>query len=251
MGKARISVIIATWNASGTLNRCLKSISIQKTPEIEVIVVDGGSKDGTVQILNNSIGVVDRWISEPDKGIYDAWNKGISLSNGDWIAFVGADDILLPNAVSNWESFLESATLDNVDYVCARNRWVDSSGKLIREIGAPWVWSEVRLRTKFAHVASLHRRKLFEDVGLYSLKYRICGDTELLIRKKDKLISVFLDSVIAEMQIGGASFSVRAIKESYSIRRAHGVISPVFSLIMQNWAIILFYRRKFLQIFSK
>ena len=95
-----ISIVIATYNASATLERCLKSIIPQMNDEIELIIIDGKSNDGTKEILNRYIEWISYTISEKDSGVYDAWNKGIKVAKGDWVMFIGADDILLPNALN-------------------------------------------------------------------------------------------------------------------------------------------------------
>ena len=95
----KISIIIATWNAEKTLRRCLDSIIPQLTDETELIIIDGGSKDSTNEIINSYGNNVAVHLSEPDKGVYDAWNKGIKTSHGEWIMFIGADDTLCPNAI--------------------------------------------------------------------------------------------------------------------------------------------------------
>ncbi|MBK1438645.1 glycosyltransferase [Parapedobacter sp. ISTM3] len=91
-----ISIIIATYNAEHCLSDCLVSIANQSFREMEVVVIDGGSTDRTVDLLKAAEIDKLRWISEPDKGIYDALNKGVRVANGRWLHFLGADDRLLP-----------------------------------------------------------------------------------------------------------------------------------------------------------
>ena len=95
----QISIIIATFNAAKTLERCLQSIISQKQQEVELLVIDGQSNDETLTILEQYREHIDVIISEPDRGLYDAWNKGIRKSQGAWMWFIGADDYILPQAV--------------------------------------------------------------------------------------------------------------------------------------------------------
>jgi glycosyltransferase involved in cell wall biosynthesis len=89
----KVSIITVVYNGKNTIEDCLKSIYSQTYPEIEHIVVDGGSADGTVDIIKRNKKSISKWISEPDKGIYDALNKGIKMATGDIIGFLHADDV--------------------------------------------------------------------------------------------------------------------------------------------------------------
>lgn len=100
MQELEISIVIATFNAAKTLERCLQSIVPQLTDATELVIVDGGSEDETLSIIKKYEQYVAYTVSEPDKGIYDAWNKGVKVAHGEWIMFIGADDILLPNALT-------------------------------------------------------------------------------------------------------------------------------------------------------
>lgn len=108
MKNMTISIIIATYNASKTLQRCLDSIVSQLTNETELILVDGGSKDDTNKIIDSYGDKIAVHISEPDKGIYDAWNKGVKAAHGKFVAFIGADDQMLPEAIRHYLDFLTS-----------------------------------------------------------------------------------------------------------------------------------------------
>ena len=102
-----LSIIIATYNAGNTLDACLTSITKQKSSEIELLIIDGGSSDKTLDIIHSYGDKIDVLISEPDKGIYDAWNKGISHATGAWIMFIGADDILVENSLSPYIQYVK------------------------------------------------------------------------------------------------------------------------------------------------
>ena len=101
----KISIIIATWNAAKTLRTCLDSIVPQLNKDVELILVDGGSKDETNEIIDSYGDKVSVHISEPDKGVYDAWNKGVKSASGDWITFIGADDVMLQDTTSKYFKF--------------------------------------------------------------------------------------------------------------------------------------------------
>src|SRR5690348_14220883 len=90
----RVSLIIAVYNGASTIVKCLNSVAAQTYGSRELIVIDGGSTDGTVDILRCNADQLSYWISEPDTGVYNAWNKGLARARGEWIAFLGADDYL-------------------------------------------------------------------------------------------------------------------------------------------------------------
>lgn len=239
MDNSLITIIIATFNAGKYLQSCLDSIIPQLNKDIELIIVDGGSSDRTVEIIKNNQQYFKQWISEPDKGIYDAWNKGIKVANGEWIMFIGADDELLPEAISKYLNLLASKDLSSFDYISCQNKYVNNEGELIKLLGNGAEWRLLRKGNSAAHVASLHHKiNLFEKVGYYNLNFKICADYEILLRKRDKLKSYFLLYQMAQMKVGGMSFSNKAIKETYEIRKLHKSTSTMFNKM-------LFYRDYF------
>ena len=224
----QISIIIATYNAAPTLKRCLDSIVNQLNEETELIIIDGGSSDVTCNIINSYRKYIAYTISEKDKGIYDAWNKGINVAQGEWIAFIGADDELLPDAIETYLNYIHSKNdIDTYDYICAHVEYTDANGKLLKVLGQEPKWNIMKKRMAPAHVASLHNKKnLFETIGVYDYEhFHICADYELLLRKKDNLKYLMLPNHMALMQYGGMSLSVKAIIETYRIRKKHHSVS--------------------------
>jgi glycosyltransferase involved in cell wall biosynthesis len=248
MGNKQITIITATYNAESVLENLIQSIVPQKKENIEFIIVDGNSKDRTIDIVRKYESYIDFWISEPDKGIYDAWNKGIKAATSDWIMFVGADDELLPDALTKYLNLLDSKDLSSFDYISAQNEFINEDNKLLKLVGKGADWRLMRRGNSAAHVASLHHKKnLFDTIGFYNLDFKICADFELLLRKKDHLKSYFFPTRIAKMKVGGMSFSVSAIKESYKIRKLHSTISPINNKILffrDYFAFQLFKLRK-------
>lgn len=224
----KISIIIATYNAGKTLARCLQSIREEKTNEIELLVIDGGSKDNTLDIINTYQDTIDYGSSEPDKGIYDAWNKGITHAKGDWMMFIGADDYLVGNALSDYLNLLQQQDCAAYDLICAKELLVDASGKVLKTIGEPYQWDDFRKQMLIAHGASLHNKKLFQEVGLFSLHYSICADYEFLLRKKLK--SLFVNETILYMQDGGASTTYQAVWQAFQVRKLHHSLSLPLNL---------------------
>lgn len=241
----QISIIIATYNAAKTLKACLDSIVPQIAKEAELVIVDGASKDETNSIIDSYGDKVAVHISEPDKGIYDAWNKGVKVANGEWVMFVGADDVLLPKALDKYLKVIHStADIDRYDYICANNEFVDLKGNVLKIIGKEPAWKRMRCGMAAAHVASLHNRhNLFETIGGYNLDFKICADYELLLRKKQNLHFLFVPVHIARMKVGGMSFSTKAIIEAYKIRKLHHSLPFIINELyfLRDWIAFKFF----------
>ncbi len=238
----KISIIIATYNAGKTLCKCLDSIIPQLNEECELIIIDGASKDETISIIHSYSNKIAYTLSETDRGVYDAWNKGIKKAKGEWIMFVGADDSLLPNALNNYLSVLNSIPdINKYDYICAHNELIDFNDNILKILGQNPTWHKMRLAMAAAHVASLHNKKnLFETIGMYNLNYHICADYELLLRKKGNLKTLFLNYHIAKMLVGGMSMSTKAIKETYLIRKEHHTVPFLINLLLYCRDILAF-----------
>ena len=200
------SIIIPTYNCLHLLRRAINSVYSLSYPShlFELIVIDGGSSDGTTEFLKTNSNNISYWISEPDSGLYEAWNKGISVANGDWVLFLGSDDTLHHDALANYYNFI----LDNPDhdYISAQVELISPNGSR-RIVGKPWVWKHFRHFMRTAHVASLHRRDLFTRYGLFSLSYTACADYEFFLRIGSSLCAGFMPSVVASMATGGISQS--------------------------------------------
>lgn len=241
-----ISIIIATYNAAETLNRCLDSIVTQLTTDTELVIIDGGSKDNTNDIIKSYGNKVSIHISEPDKGIYDAWNKGIKLSHGDWVMFIGADDKLRPNAINIYLNKIKDTTNQCLLISCKRNMY-SLNGKLIRTVGCRWEWPSCLKGMPISHPGALHNKKLFDEVGLFNISYRISGDYELLMRKATSLNAEFIDVVNIDVYEGGVSDSYNAIKEYYKTLKASQLVNKTVALRLYIVMYIKYTMKSFLR----
>ena len=224
MNTPLVSIITATYNSSATLQLCIDSVAKQVYPNIQYIIVDGGSKDETVSIIKNNEGFVSDWISEPDNGVYDAWNKGLKLAKGEWILFLGSDDSLYNDAISNYIDFISSNNF-NYDLVSSRIHITNSSNEVIRTFGWPWVWPKSGRVCTIAHPGAFHHTRLFKQYGLYDSNYRICGDYEFLLRAGEKLNAGFMDKITVRMQVGGLSDSYKVYLETFKVVRETGKLN--------------------------
>lgn len=228
----KISIIIATYNAGKVLQRCLDSIRPQKREEIELLIIDGGSKDDTMEIVRRNGDIIDYNISEPDKGIYDAWNKGVKAATGEWIQFIGADDQLMPDAVSTYMEYLNSHDTSGVDIISGKAKIVNGDGKVIGTMGRPFVLKEFKRRMMFSHGSTLHHRDFMKRNGEFSLDFRICGDYEFFMRNCESIKPNFIDHSFLLFQNDGASNQTPALKEAYFIRKKYRSVNSIENIFI-------------------
>ena len=248
----KISLITACFRSVGTLRTALDSVLEQKGVELDYIVVDGGSNDGTVELLKEyeaKFAGRMRWISEKDRGMYDAINKGIKMATGDVVGILNADDILaspdtLAHIVDGFNRVERVETYrigERIDAVYADIRFVKSGGSVeelrkaptLRYCSAahwrPWMF---RFAVMIPHPSFYVRRECFDRLGLYSLDYRICADFELVLRFLGiaKLPAAYLPECVVVMRTGGASTAgwrsnVEINREDLRALRANGIWS--------------------------
>ncbi len=185
MAPPRITIITPVLNRATMIADALASVSQQGYPEVEHIVVDGGSTDGTVDVLRRTPGI--QWLSEPDRGLYDAINKGIRRATGDIIGHVNSDDLLLPGALAAAvEGFARDRTAVSV---CGGAEVVrllpDGASARIRRYRSERIkrldWHAVTLGVPITN-ARFFRRSWYRHAGLYDLRYRLAADRDFLIR---------------------------------------------------------------------
>ena len=247
----RFSLITACRRSEGVIRTAMESVLAQKNVDLEYLVIDGGSDDGTVGIIKEyepKFGGRMRWVSECDEGMYDAINKGIRMATGEVIGILNADDVLADDwtlaQIADAFSCGEEEKLGDegrVECVYADIRFVrggDTVGELrrantVRYCSAakwrPWMF---RFAAMVPHPSFYVRKKCFERLGGYSLDYRICSDFELELRflKIAGLKAVYLPKCVVVMRTGGASTAdwranVEINREDLRALRAHGVWS--------------------------
>jgi len=165
----RVSIITATYNAEEFLAECIESILQQTYPNIEYLIIDGGSTDNTQAIVQQYGNKIDFFISESDKGIYDAWNKGLKAANGEWIAFVGSDDRLFPNAVELYIDHICQQSESKLDFVTSKLQLVTKDLKIVNIVGEPWTWETFKKGMTTFHLGCFHAKHLFEVYGNFEV----------------------------------------------------------------------------------
>jgi glycosyltransferase involved in cell wall biosynthesis len=205
----KVSIITVTHNSASTINDCLASVKLQKYNHIEHIIVDGGSTDQTLSILNSNIAQIAVLISEPDRGIYDAMNKGINIATGDIICFLNSDDFYENNEVISKvaNEFERDASLDacyaDLIYVDKFDilktvRYVKSSAFKEGLFSKGWCPP---------HPTFFVRRSVYERFGNFDLNYHLASDVELMMRflEVQKINSRYIPELWIKMRLGGTT----------------------------------------------
>jgi len=234
----RVSVIIAVRNGAATLQRCLDSVAVQDFESRETIVIDGASTDGTPELLARNLreGRLTTYLSEPDRGVYNAWNKGIARARGRWLCFLGCDDAFHdPGALRALVTAAE-ASGGRSRVVYGRINRVTASGTLVETIGAPWESARDAFLggVNIPHPGTLHHRAILEQQGGFDESYRIAGDYHLLLGELKERSAVFVDRVVLDMGFGGLSSRpgtiLVALREVARARRARGLTGTPWRL---------------------
>jgi glycosyltransferase involved in cell wall biosynthesis len=210
-----ISVVISVKNGAGSLQRSIDSFAIQTYPGKELVIIDGGSTDGTIDIIRNNRDAVSYWESETDRGITHAWNKALKYTKGDWIIFLGSDDVLHdPDVLSEFSQKTHAFPGDQRIFYGMVNL-ITGNGEIIDTPG--WDWQEIRAvffseKMMIPHQACFHHRSVFQDYGLFDEQFAIVADYELLLRILKKEKPVFLPSlIVSDMSFGGLSSQVKSL----------------------------------------
>ncbi len=197
----KFSIIVVVLNRKTTIQRCIDSVANQTYHNRELIIIDGGSSDGTIEIIKNRTSAVDQWISEPDNGIYNAMNKGVDRATGDWIIFLGADDFLIaPDVLERVATRLCSTNFcDKLVY--GRVAVVSEDGGVIGD------WGDFNHQILgLPHQGTFHHRSFFETHGRFDESFKIAGDYELLLRELKCAQAPYMpDIVVAGFSNGGVS----------------------------------------------
>lgn len=227
-----ITIIIAVYNGVKTLRQCIDSVSNQTYPNTQLIIIDGGSNDGTVDLLNENQNKISYWSSEPDKGIYNAWNKGLKQSKGDWICFLGADDYFWDDYVLEGMVGTLCRLSDDVNVAYGQVMLLTKENMPLYKIGKPWGQAKLIFSKcmSIPHPGLMHRNGLFKKNGNFDETFEIVGDYELLLRELKMNNAAFVPIVVTGVRQGGISCnSGHSLIQLREVRRAqikHGFYIP-------------------------
>lgn len=233
----KISIITSCFNREATIGDTINSVLLQTYPDIEYIVVDGASKDHSLEVINQYKEQIAHIISEPDKGMYEGINKGIRIATGDVIGLIHSDDFFYSKDVI--EHIVREFEKTDADLVYGNGLFVDFeyTNKVVRN----WIsgaYSKQKMRQGWLplHPTVYIKRDCFTRLGLYNESYKIAADSELLVRYmyEGDLDIVYLDEYIIRMRMGGLSTDPEKMKEKWAedlkLYRDHG-FSPYWTLL--------------------
>lgn len=229
--KPLISVITVVLNGEKYLEEAISSIFKQTYDNIEYIIIDGGSTDRSLDIIQKYENNIDLWISEKDSGLYNAMNKGIALSSGDFVGFVGSDDYLYLNTL---EKLAKAAQKETIDYTVGPVDIIKENGQLKEKI---LVLPNFLMKNRFIFDMATHHlsfyisRKIINKIGNFDENFNIRSDYDMTISVISKCTKKFdfIDSV-GGFREGGVSGSYSSYFENFNILRKHGI--SVFKSIL-------------------
>ena len=238
----KISIITSCYNREATIRGAIESVLGQDYPNIEYIIVDGASKDNSLQVINEYKDRITKIISEPDRGMYEAINKGIRMATGDAIGILNSDDFFTTNDILQQVSDAFEANKE-LDAVYGDVHFVnpDNLEKCVRYYSSKVFRRELmKLGFMPAHPSFYLKKERFEQFGLYKMDYKIAADFEFLLRViyKEGIRTQYLPLDMVTMRTGGASTSgfeshKRIMKEHLRAFRENGISNNVFMLSLR------------------
>jgi glycosyltransferase involved in cell wall biosynthesis len=246
----KVSIITVVYNNEKTILDAIQSVLSQSYENIEYIIIDGGSKDNTVKLISQYENKLGYFVSEKDNGLYDAMNKGISMSTGDIIGILNSDDTFNSNTVIeeivnfHKKNIIEASVGDIVQH--------KTNGKVVRKYSSKF-WNPEKLKIGFMppHPSIFFKRELFDKFGVYDLGFKIGADYELITRffLKNNITWKYSGITTTAMLIGGLSSSgttsykmiTKEIQKGLSM---NGILFSPFKIKMRFlWKIIGFVKR--------
>ena len=222
----KISIVTVSYNSADTIADAMESVARQKRRgfEVEHIVVDGGSNDGTVEVIRefekklrgeSAVDFSFKWVSEKDKGLYDAMNKGVRMATGEVVGVLNSDDMMAADNVLEKVAAKFERDAD-LEFLCSDVRFVDREVKLdglhearTRRFICPMFWRPWMLTFGYAppHPGMYIKKRCFDEWGYYKYQYRIGADYEMVVRftRKHKAKRAYLRKCAVAMRLGGAS----------------------------------------------
>jgi glycosyltransferase len=249
----KVSIITAVLNNRDTLEDCIASVLNQNYTDLEYIIIDGGSTDGSLEIIKKYEGRISKWFSEPDDGIYFALNRGIRLATGDIVAFLHADDFYAGN--NSIETVVSRMMEQNVDSCYGDLLFVRRNNfeKIIRYWkSCPYEEGLFQKGWMPPHPTFFVRKEVYDKYGLFNTDFKIAADYELMLRflEINKITTHYIPSVLIKMRARGASNRnliniVRKTAEDYRAWKVNNQALPFNTILYKNFSKIpQFFKRQ-------
>lgn len=231
-----VSIITVTFNAASFIEQTIQSVIHQTYKNVEYIIVDGGSNDGTVDIIRQYEDHISKWVSEPDKGLYDAMNKGIRMATGQLIGIVNASDFFNPDTVS----IMVDAARKNPDVGIFHGdiNMLNEDGSFFKRKSPDPDLSQHYKGMKVYHPTMFVRKDVYQTLGVYDIQYRISADFDFILRCALANVKFhYIPEVISNFRVGGVS-SVRqnaAMEECAHSLSNNGYSAEIVASLLGQW----------------
>ena len=218
-----ISIVTVVFNGKKFLEETIQSVINQTYDNVEYIIIDGASTDGTIDIIKKYEDKIDYWVSEKDEGIYDAMNKGLQLCLGDFIAILNADDYYEYDAIAN---SVKSIIETNSDYCIGNVKFIETRS-VIKPI-FPLKPNKIYQEMPYPHVSAFISKKVYQEVGLFDTNFKIAGDHDMAVRIHLRgYKSSYVDKILANLHKGGISSGYESNFEFLKVAVKNGKHLPL------------------------
>lgn len=236
----KVSIVTVVWNNKDTIKYAIESVLSQTYPNVEYIIIDGASTDGTIDVIKGYGNKINKFISEPDHGIYDAMNKGLKLATGDVIGILNSDDMYINNHII--EKIIKIFELHNVDSLFADLVFVrsDNLERTIRYYDSSKCLPNNFKKALYpAHPTFFVKREIYEKYGYFKTDYKIAADFDLMARflYTHNISYYYLQEPIIKMRIGGVSTSLKSLYintiEQLRVCKENGIKTNIGQILLK------------------
>lgn len=219
-----ITIITVVHNGLPYLSEAIESVIHQDVEELEYIIIDGNSEDGSVDVIKSYRKDIDKWVSEPDNGIYDAMNKGILMAKGDIIGILNADDVMEPGILREITDVFKNT---NADYLYGNVTRITKEGKkygTIQSLKDERIQSGKLRQVPFPHPSLYVKKAIFDEIGLYDTSFKLNADYDFILRLLNSgYRGICLNKSIARYRDGGKSSGIETFIERKQVWKKHGI----------------------------